>query len=352
MPVEQEIIEALRKVNDPELHRSIVDLKMVRDVRINDGQVAFTLALTVPGCPMKEHMRRASIEALMALPGVKDVQVEFAAMTEEERRAVMGGGAPALPKLNAFNKIGQAIAVMSGKGGVGKSSVTALLATALARSGQKVGIIDADITGPSIPKLFGLPSGGLRGSDQGILPAMTKTGIRVVSTNLLVPTEDTAVIWRGPLITGTIQQFWNEVLWGKLDTMLIDLPPGTSDATITVAKNLPINGVIMVTTPQQLSSLVVRKAVHMLKELNVPVLGVVENMSYFPCPETGHAHYIFGRSHSGEVAEAAGAPLWAQLPIRPEVAELGDNGRIEEAQVPEIEVIAAHLLQPMPVKRG
>ncbi|HNT53437.1 MAG TPA: Mrp/NBP35 family ATP-binding protein, partial [Anaerolineaceae bacterium] len=248
-----------------------------------------------------------------------------------------------LPKLNTASQIKRVIAVLSGKGGVGKSSVTALLAVALANAGQKVGILDADITGPSIPKLFGLPPGGLRGNDQGILPAITPLGIRVISTNLMVPEEDTAVIWRGPLITGAINQFWGDVLWGRLDTLLVDLPPGTSDATLTVLQTLPINGVVLVTTPQQLASLVVRKAVRMIQQLNVPILGVVENMSYYPCPDTGKHHDIFGPSHADEIAALANTTVWAKLPIDPRVAALADAGKIEDVDSAMMKDVVAQL---------
>ena len=231
------------------------------------------------------------------------------------------------------------IAVLSGKGGVGKSSVSALLACELARAGKKVGILDADITGPSIPRLFGLPPGGLKGSDQGILPAVTKLGIKIVSTNLMVPDENAAVIWRGPMISSTIQQFWREVLWGTLDVLLVDLPPGTSDAALTVMQSIPVNGVVLVSTPQQLACRVVRKADSMLKQLNIPVLGVVENMSYYPCPDTGKLHLIFGPSHAAELAKEVNTALSVQLPIDPQIAELGDIGKIEDFRQPELNVI-------------
>jgi Mrp family chromosome partitioning ATPase len=304
---------------------------MVKDLQFtDDGKISFTLALTIPGCPMKNQMERDARMVLLALPGVKNVNIKFGAMTDDEKKAAFASGKPELPKLNTFNQIDKVVAVMSGKGGVGKSSVTAVLGSELARQKKRVGILDADITGPSIPKLFGLPAGGLRGSAQGILPAVTRTGIKVVSTNLLVPTEDAAVIWRGPMITGTIQQFWREVLWGKLDVLLVDLPPGTSDAALTVMQTLPVNGVIMVSTPQQLAGLVVRKAASMLKQVNVPVTGVVENMSYYPCKESGVRHEIFGPSHVEELAAAIGAEHWVRLPIDPQVTQLGDAGLIED----------------------
>ncbi|GAP12320.1 ATPases [Longilinea arvoryzae] len=344
MPTEVEIMEALKKVIDPELGRSIVDLQMVRDLKIDpEGLVSFTLALTAPGCPLKDRMQQDAHAVLTALPGIRDVKVTFGAMTEEERAAVFGHSTPSLPKLNEFSKIGQTIAVMSGKGGVGKSLVTASLAVNLARQGKKVGILDADLTGPSIPKLFGLPPGGVRGSDMGILPGNTRTGIRIMSTNLLVPEEDTAVVWRGPIVSGTIRQFYEQVLWGRLDVLLIDLPPGTSDANLTVVQTIPLDGVVLVTTPQALASLVVRKGVRMLQELEVPILGIIENMSYYTCPDTGKPHEIFGPSHAAEVAQLAGAAVAARLPIRPEIAAQCDDGRVEDVTIPELEAFTRQL---------
>lgn len=344
MIAEKDVLDALRRVIDPEIGKSIVDLGMVRDVRISPrGEVSFTLALTVPTCPVREHMAASARQILSEVPGISRVEVTFGAMSEEERKAVIAQMRSNLPRLNAFNKVERVLAVMSGKGGVGKSSLTALLAVGLVRRGWKVGILDADVTGPSIPRLFGLPAGGLRGNDQGILPALTRSGVRVVSTNLLVPEEDTAVIWRGPMISGTIQQFWTNVLWGRLDLLLVDLPPGTADAALSVAQNLPLDGVILVTSPQQLAGLVVRKAVHMLQNLNVPILGLVENFSYFTCPETGVRHAIFGESHAAEIAEAAGVELLARLPIDPRITAAGDNGQIEDIHLPELDGLLDHL---------
>ncbi|WP_054520351.1 Mrp/NBP35 family ATP-binding protein [Thermanaerothrix daxensis] len=338
--------EVLRQVIDPELDRNIVDLGMVRDLtwEAASGRVRFTLALTTAACPLRHRLADEARTALLRLPGVSEVEVVLGVMSDEERQAMLGGSHAQAPKLAGFNRIGQVIAVVSGKGGVGKSSLTALLAVALGRQGQKVGVLDADITGPSIPKLFGLPAGGLRGNEAGILPAITRTGIRVVSANLMLPEEDAAVAWRGPLITGLIQQFWGQVLWGKLDTLLVDLPPGTSDPLLTVVRQMPLRGAVLVTSPQQLAALVVRKAVNLLKTLNVPVLGVVENLAYYPCPQSGEHHEVFGPSHAYEVAVAAGCDLLVRLPIDPSLTQLGDAGRIEEAELPELAPLVARLL--------
>jgi Mrp family chromosome partitioning ATPase len=342
MPTNDDVMHALRRVIDPEIGRNLVDLNMIHDLQIGaNGRVGFTLALTVPNCPLRDQMANDARTAVTALGDVSGVDIQFRAMNEAERKAVFAlSQSPGLPKLNNLNQVTQVIAVMSGKGGVGKSLVTASLAVSLRRLGKKVGILDADITGPSIPRLFGLASGGLRSTNQGILPAATKKGIKVVSANLMLKDEDTPIVWRGPMIAGAIKQFWTDTLWGKLDVLLVDLPPGTSDAALAVIQYLPLNGAILVTTPQELASLVVRKAVYMLRDLKVQVLGVVENMSYFTCPGTEHRHEIFGPSHADEIAAAAGVSVWARLPIDPQFAALCDAGHIEEIQQPEFESLA------------
>lgn len=327
MPTVAEIEQALTRVMDPELGQNIVELGMARNIQIDGGHVKITLVLTIMGCPLRHQLQEETRAAAASVPGVESVTVELAAMTPEERENLKDGHRTSM----MLNRIRRVVAVMSGKGGVGKSSVTSLLASALRRQGFAVGVLDADITGPSIPRLFGV-SGPVMGIPMGILPIETSTGIKVMSTNLMLPQEDMAIVWRGPVMSGTIKQFWTDVLWGTLDYLLIDLPPGTSDATLTVMQSLPLSGVVMVTTPQSLAAMVVRKTVHMAQELNIPILGIIENMSYFPCPETGLEHQIFGPSHADEVAGLAGAPIIARLPIDPQLAELGDGGEIEQFQ--------------------
>jgi Mrp family chromosome partitioning ATPase len=231
---------------------------------------------------------------------------------------------------------------MSGKGGVGKSLVTGLAAVALRRGGHEVGILDADITGPSIPKMFGL-TGRPAGSENGFLPVPSRSGIEVMSINLILPGEDDAVIWRGPLIARMITQFWEDVFWGKLDYLIVDLPPGTADAPLTVLQSLPVYGVIIVFTPQDLTQMVVRKAVNMARKMEKPILGVVENMSYLTLPETGKRLEVFGRSRGKEMAETAGAPLLASLPLDPNLAALCDAGDIEQYGGVVMEQFAASL---------
>lgn len=234
---------------------------------------------------------------------------------------------------NEMNKIRHVVAIMSGKGGVGKSSVTGLVAVLLAREGYKVGILDADITGPSIPRLFGLNGRPESLGTAGILPVMSSTGIKIMSLNLLLPNEDDPVIWRGPLIAGAVKQFWTDVIWGDLDYLLIDLPPGTGDAPLTVMQSLPLNGVIIVSSPQDLAVMVVKKAMHMADALKIPILGLLENMSYTVCPHCGEVLHVFGPSQAEEVAAKMGVNFLGVLPLDPELAALCDRGEIEQYEV-------------------
>ena len=247
----------------------------------------------------------------------------------------------------SHNHIQRVVAVMSGKGGVGKSFVTGVLAAALGRENYRVGILDADITGPSIPMLFGL-EGPVEPGAVGMQPLQSRSGIKVMSMNFLLASEDQPIIWRGPLIGRAITQLWGDVMWGDLDYLLVDLPPGTSDAALTTMQSLPVNGIVMVTTPQGLAAMIVRKAVHMAQSVGVPIAGVVENMAYFVCPDTGKRHFIFGPSHAQEVTLAAGAPLLAQLPIDPAVAAQCDSGMIENVTLVDIQSLLKAFTQAVP----
>jgi len=230
---------------------------------------------------------------------------------------------------NDASEIKHVIGVMSGKGGVGKSSVSSLLAISLAREGFKVGILDADITGPSIPRLFGLKARPEQFNDL-LLPVKTSLGIEVMSLNLLLPAEDDPVIWRGPILSSAVKQFWTDVAWGKLDYLIIDLPPGTGDVPLTVLQSLPLSGLIVVSSPQDLAMMVVKKAIKMVRQVNIPILGLVENMSYLVCPHCGEKIQLFGPGHVAEAASANELRLLDVLPLDPELAALGDAGRIEE----------------------
>ncbi len=233
-----------------------------------------------------------------------------------------------IEKLNDLSHVKKVIGVVSGKGGVGKSLVTSLLATTLRRRDCSVGILDADITGPSIPKCFGL-KGMAVADENGMYPRDTKTGIKVMSVNLLLQEETAPVVWRGPVIAGAIKQFWTDVVWGDVDYMFVDMPPGTGDAPLTVFQSLPLAGIIIVTSPQELVGMIVSKAVEMAKLMNIPVLGLVENMSYFQCPDCGKKVELFGKSHIDEVAAKYALPVLGKLPIDPTLASACDRGTIE-----------------------
>ncbi|MBQ8563994.1 MAG: Mrp/NBP35 family ATP-binding protein [Firmicutes bacterium] len=230
--------------------------------------------------------------------------------------------------MNSQSDVKKLIGVVSGKGGVGKSSVTSMLAVATQRLGYQTGILDADITGPSIPTAFGLTQTA-EGSELGILPVVTKTGIRTISVNNLLEDPTDPVVWRGPVLGGVIEQFWNDVLWGDVDVMYVDMPPGTADVALTVFQSLPLDGLVIVTSPQELVSQIVEKAVKMANLMNVPIIGLVENMAYFECPDCGKQHKIFGESHVEEVAFRYGIPAVAKLPINPKIAAACDRGLIE-----------------------
>jgi Mrp family chromosome partitioning ATPase len=348
---ESEVKEALKRVIDPELGRDLVELGMVRDVEIRDSEVGFALALTTLACPLQDQLRDEAEAALLALDGIKTVNIRLEEMTAQERQEALakaGTSAQATAPLAAkLNKVDHVVAVMSGKGGVGKSLVSCLLAVALRREGQDVGVLDADITGPSIPKMFGI-SGHPSASPLGVLPMESSLGIKIMSINLLLPSEDDAVIWRGPLISGAIKQFWQEVIWGKLDTLVVDLPPGTSDASLTVMQSIPLSGVVLVTSPQDLAGMVVRKAAKMAEQLSIPILGLVENMSYFVAPDTGKRYDIFGPSHAEQTAARLGVPLLGRLPLDRQIAELSDEGHIEDYVADEFLPVARRLVKSMP----
>jgi Mrp family chromosome partitioning ATPase len=311
MVTEEQVREGLNEVLVPGVMRSIVGLNLVREVAISDRRVKIAVASAALSNGAQDWIKTKTKEVLEKLPEVNEVEVEFTESKPAE-----------------LNEIGRIFAVMSGKGGVGKSLVASLAAIALKRQGYEVGILDADITGPSIPKMFGITTRPT-GSETGILPVLSRSGIEVMSINLLLPSEDDAVIWRGPLIGKTITQFWEEVLWGKLDYLIVDLPPGTADAPLTVMQTFPISGVIIVFTPQDLATMIVKKAVNMAHKMDKPVLGVVENMSYLYVPEIDKRIELFGKSRGEEMAQAAQAPLLGQLPIDPELAKLCDEGNIE-----------------------
>ena len=318
MPTEEQVRESLEGVLVPGSMRSLARMNLLREVAVSDQKVKVSLASTALYMGALERVESKVEEVIKKLPDVKEVETEFVEAKPLE-----------------VNEVKHVVAVMSGKGGVGKSLVSSLLALSLARQGLDAGILDGDITGSSIPRMFGVtvrPTG----SDSGLMPVSTKTGIEIMSINLFLPHEDDAVIWRGPLIGKTITQFWEEVLWGKLDYLIVDLPPGTADAPLTVLQSLPVSGVVIVFSPQELAAMVVRKAVQMCQEMKIPIIGVVENMSYLVLPDTGKRLEVFGKSRAEDMAKAAQAPLLAQLPIDPELAKLCDDGELERYDSPLI----------------
>jgi hydrogenase maturation protease len=311
MPTQEQVMESLDTVLVPGIMRSLVKMNLVREVRIADHKVDVTLASAALSPENQEWLKDRTSAVIQKLEGVEEASVSFVDSKPKD-----------------INEIRHVVAIMSGKGGVGKSLVASLTAIALKRQGYEVGILDADITGPSIPKMFGINTRP-GGSDSGLLPVSSRSGLELMSINLLLPSEDDAVIWRGPLIARAITQFWEEVLWGKLDYLVVDLPPGTADAPLTVMQTLPLTGIIIVFTPQDLTMMVVRKAINMARQMGKPILGVVENMSYLYVPEIDRKIELFGRSRGEEMAKAAHAPLLGQLPIDPALAKLCDEGNIE-----------------------
>ena len=247
-----------------------------------------------------------------------------------------------LVPLNAKSNIRHVIGVISGKGGVGKSLVTASLANRMAKDGCRVGILDADITGPSIPRMYGL-RGTAVGDGEYILPMKTKNGIQVISVNLLLDSEETPVIWRGPILANMVKQFWTDVIWGDLDYLFVDMPPGTGDVPLTVFQSLPLDGVVIVSSPQDLVSMIVKKAFHMAEMMNVPVLGLVENYSYLRCPDCGKAISVFGESHIDDISADLGIPVVGRIPIEPEIASKVDAGEFADVNVSYLESARAVL---------
>ncbi len=326
---EEQVRKSLEEIMVPANNRSIVGLNLVREINISGKKVDITLASTGLVIGAQKWIKDKVVEAVKNLPDVEKVNVEYIDAKPEE-----------------LNNIEHIIAVMSGKGGVGKSLVSGLLAVALRRQGYEVGILDADITGPSIPRMFGL-NNQPGGSESGIMPVLSGTGIEVMSINLLLPGEDDAVIWRGPLIGNTIKQFGNDVLWGKLDYLIIDLPPGTADAPLTVMQSFPISGAVVVFTPQDLVEMIVKKAVNMARKMEKSVLGIVENMSYLYVPEIDKNIDIFGHSHGEEIAKSIDAPLLAKLPIDPQLARLCDEGKIESYDSDTVKQLGESFLKTM-----
>jgi len=339
------VLEKLRDVLDPEIGRSIVDLKMVRDISVSDGNVYVKIALTVAHCPLAKTLQADVENAVRKLEEVRSVRVETTTMSRKEldelKQQLQPRANPSTPSRGGpgvgpgIERLGRRgvrsiIAVISGKGGVGKTFVTSMLATELKRRGYEVGVLDADLTGPSIAKVLGVSGKPYKGPGGGIVPLRTKTGIKVMSINLVLDDPSMPVVWRGPIVNSVIRQLYWDVDWGDLHYLLVDLPPGTSDAPLTVFQSLPLDGVIVVSSPQELASMIVSKAVNMAKKMEIPILGLVENMSYLKCPDCGKRVDVFGEAKGEKLAVGLGLPFLGAVPLDPAVAQLSDQGRIEE----------------------
>ena len=330
MLTKKNITDALADVLVPGIQRNLAGMNLLQGVKLSGNNLDITVASTALDENAQGWIREKCAGVVKDLDGSLQTAITFIDKRPPE-----------------INRVKNVIAVMSGKGGVGKSLVTALTAMLLRSRGFSVGILDADITGPSIPRMFGITARP-RGSQSGILPVLSATGIEVVSINLFLPEEEDAVIWRGPLIGRAITQFWEDVLWGNLDYMVVDLPPGTADAPLTALQVLPVNGIIVVFTPQDLTTMIVKKAIKMAAQMDKKVLGVVENMSYLYVPELKKNIDIFGRSRGDEMAKAAGAPLLARIPIDPQLAALCDQGHIERYSAEALKSLGEGLLKVLP----
>lgn len=361
MVTKENVVRVLRNVKDPEIGVSIVDLGMVKAVEVQGSTVLVDVALTIPNCPLRTTIRDDVIKAVSGTEGVERVEVQLSSMTDQERDRVsqtlrnrpaaeqsnvqqtwhsQATGIDRLPK----GKIGQIIAVTSGKGGVGKSLVTALLAVELRRHGFSVGILDADLTGASIATIFGVKDRPTQTST-GLAPPASRTGIKLVSMNLLMDRDDAALVWRGPMINSAIRQLYADLEWGELDFLLADLPPGTSDAPLTVFQSLPLDAVLIVSSPQDLAVMIVAKAINMAKIMNAPILGLIENMSYMTCPDCGRRVELFGKSKGQEASNAANIEFLGSIPVNPVISRLCDEGKIEEYKSPEFVAIAQRLIE-------
>jgi len=313
-PTEAQILDALRNVQDPDLHRDIVSLGFVKNVRIEGGDVAFEIQLTTPACPVRDQMRDQAEELVRALPGVRSVSVEMTAQVRAK---------PSEPQ-DLIPNVRQCVAIASGKGGVGKSTVAVNLAIALAESGARVGLMDADVYGPSIPLMMGCATARPETTESKILP-IERHGIRLMSLGFLLE-EGQSVLWRGPMVATTVRQLLADVDWGDLDYLLVDLPPGTGDAPMSLAQLVPLTGVVIVATPHNVAANIAGKAVQLFARLNAPILGVVENMGETVCPSCGEQYRIFSGLSGEALADRLRVPYLGSVPLDPAISQASDEG--------------------------
>jgi ATP-binding protein involved in chromosome partitioning len=318
-----DVLAVLRTIQDPDLHKDIVTLGFVKDVKLEGSEVDFTIELTTPACPVRDEMKAEAEQKVAALPGVTAARAKMTA----DVRARGGFGRQAVPGIKNI------LAVGAGKGGVGKSTTSVNLAVALQKKGARVGLMDADVYGPNIPQMLGITAQPEVSEDKRIQPP-SAYGIKVISMGMLVA-PDQPIIWRGPMLHGAVQQFMRDVAWGELDYLVVDLPPGTGDVSLSMAQSVPVAGAVVVTTPQGVSVSDVRKAVAMFRQLNIPILGVVENMSTFVCGHCGERTDIFGHGGGARMAEDMSIPFLGEVPIDTRVREGGDTGQPIVAAAPD-----------------
>lgn len=346
---ETEVYQSLQTIKHPEIQeQDLVSLGMIEKVIVDGETVKVILALPKLDVPIKNELIDLIKDTISRFETGWKVEVELIEMDPQRRERFFAISREAQKNVPYKRKVKKIVAVMSGKGGVGKSSIAGLLASSLKRRELGVGILDADITGPSIPMLFGLNTSPT-GSEHGIIPVVSTSGIKIISVNLLLPDPDQPVIWRGPLISKTIKQFWEDIIWGELDFLVVDLPPGTADAALTVMQSLPLDGVLLVTTPQDLAGMVVRKAANMIKMIQVPLLGIVENMSYVICPNCGQHFDLFGPSKAEKTGQMVGTRIIGSFPIDPSLAVLCDAGSIENYSSSILEEITSQIFDKMPL---
>ncbi len=317
------VLDVLKTVNDPELNKNLVELGMIQDVEVAETAVKVTVALTMAGCPMKQRIKEDVKKAVESIEGVTEVQVVLTTMTSEQR-AKLFGKEPS--EMEGIKQVKNIVAVASGKGGVGKSTVTVNLAIALSKTGAKVGILDADLHGPDIPIMLGINERPV--GSQGMLLPLERYGIKAMSTGTLAG-EGVPIVWRGPLVNKAIKEFLGRVKWGELDYLLVDLPPGTGDAPLTLAKSIPLNGVVIVTTPQKVALSDVRRSIGLFTSSKIPILGIVENMSYLRIPggSENETMEVFGSGGGEKIAKAFKVPLLGKIPLDPAIRQGGDEGK-------------------------
>jgi ATP-binding protein involved in chromosome partitioning len=325
---QDDVLRVLSTIQDPDLHRDIVSLGFVQDVKIADGRVSFAIVLTTPACPVRDQMKAAAERVVMGLPGVREVDVEMKANT------AVGRGSQG-PQQRLLPDVRHVVAVASVKGGVGKSTTSVNLALALAATGARVGLLDADIHGPNVPLMMGVKSSPeVRGEEGKIIP-ITAYGVRLISIGFFLGPDEQAVIWRGPMVHSAIQQFVRDVKWGELDYLVVDLPPGTGDAPLSLSQIVPLSGVVIVTTPQDVALQDVVKGIAMFRRLEVPIVGIVENMAYFVCPCCNTRTDIFGSGGGHRLAERTNLPFLGEVPLHPSIREGGDQGRPVTVAAPD-----------------